>query len=88
MLRLSFWYSTYVVYGSAAGLANAANLGIISAGFGVAVYAVLFVGLLVIVPKTSRLNVLTCSWASFIMFYTIEVLAILVVIFGGFMTAM
>ncbi|RFT25356.1 teichoic acid transporter, partial [Gardnerella vaginalis] len=72
----------------AAGLANAANLGIISAGFGVAVYAVLFVGLLVIVPKTSRLNVLTCSWASFIMFYTIEVLAILVVIFGGFMTAM
>ncbi|RIY19121.1 teichoic acid transporter, partial [Gardnerella vaginalis] len=88
LLRLSFWYSTYVVYGSAAGLANAANLGIISAGFGVAVYAVLFVGLLVIVPKTSRLNVLTCSWASFIMFYTIEVLAILVVIFGGFMTAM
>ncbi|MFU0558211.1 teichoic acid transporter [Gardnerella vaginalis] len=88
LLRLSFWYSTYVVYGAFSGLANAANLGIISAGFGVAVYAVLFVGLLVIVPKKSRLNVLTRSWASFIMFYAIEVLAILVVIFGGFMTAM
>lgn len=88
LLRLSFWYSTYVVYGPASGLANAANLGIISAGFGVAVYAILFVGLLVMVPKKSRLNVLTRSWASFIMFYAIEVLAILVVIFGGFITAM
>lgn len=88
MLSMSFWYSTYVVYGSASGLANAANLGIISAGFAVAVFAVLFVGLLVIIPKKSRLNVLTRSWASFIMFYAVEVLAILVVIFGGFMTAM
>ncbi|RFT32131.1 teichoic acid transporter, partial [Bifidobacteriaceae bacterium VN003] len=69
-------------------LANAANLGIISAGIGVAVFAVIFVGLLVIVPKTSALNVLTRSWASFIMFYAIEVLAILAVIFGGFLTAM
>ena len=88
MLSMSFWYSTYVVYGPASGLANAANLGIISAGFAVAVFAVLFVGLLVIIPKKSRLNVLTRSWASFIMFYTVEVLAILVVLFGGFMTAM
>lgn len=88
MLSMSFWYSTYVVYGSASGLANAANLGIISAGFAVAVYAVLFVGLLVIIPKKSRLNVLTRSWVSFIMFYAVEVLAILVVLFGGFMAAM
>lgn len=88
MLSMSFWYSTYVVYGSASGLANAANLGIISAGLAVAVFAVLFVGLLVIVPKKSPLNVLTRSWVSFIMFYTVEVLAILVVLFGGFMTAM
>lgn len=88
MLSMSFWYSTYVVYGPASGLANAANLGIISAGFAVAVFAVLFVGLLVVVPKKSRLNVLTRSWASFIMFYAVEVLAILVVLFGGFMTAM
>lgn len=88
MLSMSFWYSTYVVYGPASGLANAANLGIISAGFAVAVFAVLFVGLLVVIPKKSRLNVLTRSWASFIMFYAVEVLAIIVVIFGGFMTAM
>lgn len=88
MLSMSFWYSTYVVYGSASGLANAANLGIISAGLAVAVFAVLFVGLLVTVPKKSPLNVLTRSWVSFIMFYTVEVLAILVVLFGGFMTAM
>ena len=88
MLSMSFWYSTYVVYGSSAGLANAANLGIISAGFAVAAFAIIFVGLLVIIPKKSPLNVLTRSWASFIMFYVVEVLAIVVVLFGGFMTAM
>lgn len=88
MLSMSFWYSTYVVYGASSGLANAANLGIISAGLAVAVFAVLFVGLLVTIPKTSPLNVLTRSWASFIMFYAVEVLAIVVVFFGGFMTAM
>lgn len=36
-----------------------ANLGIIAAGFGVAVYAVLWVGLLVCIKKESKLNVLT-----------------------------
>lgn len=88
LLRLSFWYSTHVVYGSAASLANAANLGIISAGLSVAVFAILFVGLLVVVPKKSKLNVFTRSWASFILFFAIEVIAIIIVIFGGFMTAM
>lgn len=88
LLRLSFWYSTYVVYGRAAGLANAANLGIIAAGCAVAAYAVLFVGLLVMIPKTSPLNVLTRSWASFIVFFIIEVVALLIVLFGGFLTAM
>ena len=88
LLHLSFWYSTHVVYGSAASLANAANLGIISAGLSVAVFAILFVGLLVVVPKKSKLNVFTRSWASFILFFTIEVIAIIIVIFGGFMTAM
>ena len=47
LLSFNFWNATYVMYGEAAGLANAANLGIIAAGFGVAVYAVLWVGLLV-----------------------------------------
>lgn len=88
LLRMSFWYATYVVYGSASGLANAANLGILAAGFAVAVFAVLFVGLLVTIPKTSKLNVLTRSWACFIMFFVIEVIALLVVMFGGLLTAM
>ena len=39
MLNLNFWYSTYVVYGKQAGLANAANLGIMGAAIGIAVYA-------------------------------------------------
>ena len=86
MLNLNFWYSTYVVYGKQAGLANAANLGIMGAAIGIAVYALVFVGLLVIIRKTSPLNVLTKSWASFILYFVIETIALLVVLFGGLLT--
>ncbi|RSX52944.1 teichoic acid transporter [Bifidobacterium goeldii] len=87
LLKLDFWYSTYVVFGDSAMLANAANLGIIAAGFAVAVYAVVFVGLLVVIKKNSPLNVLTRSWASFILFFAIELIALLIVMFGGLLTA-
>ena len=86
LLRLDFWDSTYVVYGDSAAVANAANLGIIAAGFGVAVFAVIWVGLLVVIRKESPLNVLTRSWASFILFFVIEAAALLVVMFGGLLT--
>ncbi|KAA8816349.1 hypothetical protein EMB92_05360 [Bifidobacterium callitrichos] len=86
LLKFDFWYSTYVVYGDSATIANATNLGIIAAGFGVAVFAVVWVGLLVIIKKDSPLNVLTRSWASFILFFVIEVIALLVVMFGGLLT--
>ncbi|KFI81777.1 the export of O-antigen and teichoic acid related membrane protein [Bifidobacterium pullorum] len=87
LLRFDFWYATYVVYGDDAAVPNAANLGIIAAGVAVAVYAVLFVGLLVMIRKDSPLNVLTRSWASFILFFAIEAIALLVVLFGGLLTA-
>lgn len=87
LLRFDFWYATYVVYGQSAGLANAANFGIIAAGFGVAVYAVLFVGLLVLIRKDSPLNVLTRSWVSFTMFFGIELIALCIVLFGGLLAA-
>lgn len=45
-----------------------------------------FVGLLVIIRKTSPLNVLTKSWASFILYFVIETIALLVVLFGGLLT--
>lgn len=86
LLKLDFWYSTYVVYGDSAAIANATNLGIIAAGFGVAVFAVIWVGLLVVIKKDSPLNVLTRSWASFILFFSVEVIALLVVMFGGLLT--
>ena len=54
LLRFDFWYATYVVYGDDAAVPNAANLGIIAAGVAVAVYAVLFVGLLVMIRKIRR----------------------------------
>ena len=87
LLSFNFWNATYVMYGNASGLANAANLGIIAAGFGVAVYAVLWVGLLVCIKKESKLNVLTRSWASFIRFFVSELGALGVVLFGGLLTA-
>jgi hypothetical protein len=88
LLKLDFWYSTYVVYGKSSGLVNAADVGIIAAGIGVAVYAVVFVGLLVIISKDSPLNVLTKSWASFILFFGIETLVLIIVLFGGVLTTM
>ncbi|WP_236036829.1 hypothetical protein [Bifidobacterium simiiventris] len=87
LLKINFWYSTYVVYGEAAPLANATNLGIIAAGFGMAAYAVVWVGLLIAIRKESPLNVLTRSWASFILFFVIEAASLLVVMFGGLLTA-
>lgn len=86
ILKIDFWYATYVVYGESSALTNAANLGIIPVGIGVAVFAVLWVGLLVTIKKESPLNVLTRSWASFILFFVIETIALLVVMFGGLLT--
>ncbi len=83
LLRMDFWYSTYVVYGRYSPLANAANLGIIAAGVGAMVFAVAFVGLLVAIRKDSPLNVLTRSWAAFLLFAVIEVLALVVVLCSG-----
>ena len=83
LLSFNFWNATYVMYGDSSGLANAANLGIIAAGCGVAVYAVLWVGLLVCIKKESKFNVLTRSWASFLLFFVIEIIALAVVLFGG-----
>lgn len=85
LLKFNFWYSTYVVYGESAGLANAANLGIIGAVFAVAAFAVLWVGLLVLIRKDSPLNVLTRSWASFILFFVIESIALAIVL-GALLT--
>ena len=83
LLSFNFWNATYVMYGDSSGLANAANLGIIAAGCGVAVYAVLWVGLLVCIKKESKFNVLTRSWASFLLFFVIEGISLAVVLFGG-----
>ena len=87
LLRLNFWYSTYVVYGNASEPINAANLGIIAAGMGVAVFAVIYVGLLVLIRKDSPLNILTRSWSALTLFFVIEIIALAIVLFGGLLTA-
>lgn len=87
LLKFSFWNSTYVMYGTEAPVANAANLGIMAAGVGLAVFAVVWVGLLVIIKKDSPLNFLTRSWVSFMLFLAFEILALCIVCFGGFISA-
>lgn len=87
LLKFRFWYSTYVVYSSSSVLVNAANLGIIAALLAAGLYAVLFVGLLIGVKKDSPLNILTRSWASFLMFFIIEAIALLIVLFTNLIIA-
>ena len=82
LLKARFWFSTYVVYGSAAGVANAANVGILAAAVGLAVFAVLYVVILVVVKKSSPLNVLTEDWAALIMFWAVEIIALVVCVFS------
>jgi hypothetical protein len=87
LLKFRFWYSTYVVYNSSSVLVNAANLGIIAALLAAGLYAVLFVGLLIGVKKDSPLNILTRSWASFLMFFIIEAIALLIILFTDLIVA-
>ena len=44
-------------------------------------------GLLILIKKASPLNGLTRSWASFILFFAIETASLLIVLFGGLLTA-
>ncbi|BDR54084.1 hypothetical protein KIMH_01950 [Bombiscardovia apis] len=83
LLKINFWYSTYVVYQQSAVLANAANLGILAAISAMGIFAVLFVAILIAVKKDSPWNALTHSWSAFTMFFIIELAAILIVLFGG-----
>lgn len=86
LLRFDFWHSTYVMYGDSARIANAANLGIIAASLALAVFAVVWVGLLVVIRKDSPLNVLTHVWTSLLLWFVFEVVALLIVLFGGMLT--
>lgn len=83
LLRFDFWNATYVVYGDGASPINASNMGIIGAAVGVAVFAVLYVGLLVLIRKDSPLNLLTRSWSALTMFFVIELIALGVIVLGG-----
>lgn len=86
LLKFDFWHSTYVMYGDSARIANAANLGIIAASIALAVFAVVWVGLLVAIKKDSPLNVLTHVWTSMLLWFVFEVVALLIVMFGGMLT--
>lgn len=86
LLKWNFWYSTYIVFHGQDVYANAVNLGILAAAIGLLVFAVLFVAVLVAVKPESPLNALTQGASVLALFLVVELVAILVVIFGGMVT--
>ncbi|MCI1935423.1 MAG: hypothetical protein LKJ44_03240 [Bifidobacteriaceae bacterium] len=86
LLKSNFWYSTYVVFHAHAVYANAINLGIIAAVAGLVVFAVVFVAILVLIKRTSPLNVLTRAGSALSCFLIIELAALFIVLFGGIIT--
>jgi hypothetical protein len=87
LLKGDFWYSTYVVFHDHAIYANAVNVGIISAVVGFVVFAVVFVAILILIKRTSPLNVLTKAGSALSCYLIIELAALFVVLFGGIITA-
>lgn len=83
LFNFHFWYSTYVVYGDQSHHANALNAGLLAALVGIAIYAVVFIVLLLLIKKQSRFNELTRSWASFTIFLAIEVVVLMILLFSG-----
>lgn len=86
LLKTDFWHSTYVVFHKNAVYANAINLGIISAVAGLVAFAVVFVAILVLIKRTSPLNVLTRAGSAMSSFLVIELIALSIVLFGGIIT--
>jgi hypothetical protein len=86
MLKWNFWYSTHVVYGRADIYANAINLGILGAFIASLVFVLVFIIILIAVKPESRLNALTRQPANLLIFLVIEVIGLIVVLFGGMIT--
>lgn len=86
LLKWNFWYSTHVVYGHADIYANAINLGILGAFIASLVFLFAFLVILIAVKPESPLNALTRQPAVLLIFLFIEVIGLLVVLFGGMIT--
>lgn len=86
LLKWNFWNSTYVVFHTHAIYANAINLGILSSVVGALAFGLLYIVLLVFVRPGSRADFLTTAPAALSEYLVLELVAILVVIFGGLLT--
>ncbi|WP_018143374.1 hypothetical protein [Alloscardovia criceti] len=83
ILRVNYWWSTKVIFGSSDVYANGINAGIICAVWALGVFVAFYITTLVFVKKTSPLNILTRSWVAFCGFFLIEVGGLIVAMFGG-----
>lgn len=79
----SYWWGTKVIFGSSNVYANGVNAGIMCSAWALGVFVVVYTVTLLFVPKGSRLNVVTRSWAAFLTFFGIQFLALIVAMFGG-----
>lgn len=83
LVKTGFWHATAVVYGRAAGYANALNIGVFASGVGLALFLIIYLILLLAVKKTSSLNILTRSWMALLFLFLVEVLVLLICYLGG-----
>lgn len=83
LLKWNFWYSTWVVYDQSSVFANAIDLGLMASLFGLVVFAVVFVLLLVMVKRDSPLNILLQGWMAFSLFLVVEIAMLMIMIFGS-----
>lgn len=83
LLKWNFWYSTWVVYDESSVFADAIDLGLMASLFGLVVFAVVFVLLLVMVKRDSPLDILLQGWMAFTLFLLVELAMLIGMLFGG-----
>lgn len=86
LLKWNFWNSTYVVFHSRAIYANAINLGILASVVGAIVFCFVYVILLVFIRPRSKADFLTSTPAALSEYLILELIALIVVLFGGLIT--
>lgn len=86
LLKWNFWNSTFVVFHARAIYANAINFGIIASVVAALAFGLLYLVLLLFVRPGSRADFLTSAPAALCEYLVLELVAILVVLFGGLLT--
>ncbi|MFD0704331.1 hypothetical protein ACFQY8_00995 [Alloscardovia venturai] len=83
LFKPNYWWGAKVIFGSSDIYANGISAGIMCSAIALGVFAAIYFVTLIFIKKSSPLNVLTRSWAAFILFFIVEIGALVVAMFGG-----